>query len=68
MSSVCKVPIIEGLYSKFLSMEEQGCRVICVNAPVLLPLMYKLKGFNYDSWCIGYSGISLYGLMVSAWL
>jgi hypothetical protein len=35
MSSACKVPIIEGLYSKFLPIEEQGCRAICVNAPVL---------------------------------
>jgi len=28
--------------------------------------MYKLKGFNYDSWCIGHSGIGLYGPMVGA--
>jgi hypothetical protein len=28
MSSACKVPIIKGLYSKFLSIEEQGYRAI----------------------------------------
>jgi hypothetical protein len=30
--------------------------------------MYKAKAFNYDSWCIGRSGIGLYGPMVGAWL
>jgi hypothetical protein len=40
MSSVYKVPIIKGLYSKFLPIEEQGCRAICVNTPILYYRLY----------------------------
>ena len=39
-SFVCKVPIIEGLYSKFLPIKEQGCRVIYINTPVLYYRLY----------------------------
>jgi hypothetical protein len=39
MSSTYKVPIIKGLYSKFLPIEEQGCRAIYINAPVLYHLL-----------------------------